>query len=571
VIKFINLPCRAVILALLLLPLIGRGAEPVTDLNLFLQKQLEAGTRTIVLPPGTIRIADTVKLDAAFHDLTITGNGKTTLVMTRLTEAFFLRGCRNVTLSGFTVDYDPLPFTQGTVEAVNGNAVTFSVHDGYPDLTAAYLVRHALFFAAADRNWRWESRPNHTVKVEAISPRRGVVTLAQPPEVKIGDYVVLNARATAAFVLRNQAENITFRDITILSAPGAGFIARRTSGQHRFERVVIKRGPTPSGATEARLLAAGADGINYGTSRQGPIITDCDLSFIGDDSVNFHGALLPVLKQEGRDFIVSLGYQPDDLGKVIQPGDMVRILNPGNYQVEKTARLEAIEPFKVITAAEMATYGGSNLYPNAPPNFILYRMRLQDAVPQAGQFIDVPAVNCPGFVIRDSYFHDHRARGLRIQANNGKIENCRFKNLEQSAIAVGPEYAYWLEAGWTNNIAISGNVIEDVCQGGISWSEHSYFGGAITIFSRRSQNTAPWWHGNTAITIKNNIITGCPVSGILILTGNNVTVSDNQISRVNRIDPAVIGKNHGLRYHPEPISVIESDNVNITPPTTDKK
>lgn len=538
------------------------------DLNAFLREKLKSGVSTIVLPPGKLRVAATTVIDSSFRNLTITGNGQTELIMTRLTEAFFLRGCRNITFSGFSVDYDPLPFTQGTVESIDGNKITFAVHAGYPDLSAAYLVKHALFFAAADRNWRWEELPNHTVETKALSPRRGVITMGRKPQLAIGDYVVLNARSTTVFKLRDQAENITFRDLTIYSSPGAAFIARRTSGQHRFDRVVIRRGPLPAGASETRLLSTGADGINYGTCRQGPIIENCDLSFMGDDSVNFHGVTLPVIKRGDRDFTVALTYRPTDLGKIILPGDKVRILAPGNYRVLKTAELEAIEPqesIEDITPAKIASfYQGQTFTANGIPNYILYRIRLKGAVAEPGQFIDIPAVNGPGFVIRNSSFHDHRARGLRIQASNGQITGCKFKNLEQSAISIGAEYAFWMEAGWTSGIEIRDNLIENVCQGGISWSEYSYFPGAIAIFARNFGKVS-YWPGNTAITIAGNTITGCPVSGIFILAGDNITISGNRIDKVNQVKAPDLGKRYGFRYQPLPIGIAESVNIHLQP------
>ncbi|CAF1691782.1 unnamed protein product, partial [Adineta ricciae] len=73
------------------------------------------------------------------------------------------------------------------------------------------------------------------------------------------------------------------------------------------------------------------------------------------------------------------------------------------------------------------------------------------------QWFDIVEVNCPNYIVRDSYFHDHRGRGLRIMANNGLVERNRFERLTKCAISIGPELGYWREAGWVNNVTIQNN------------------------------------------------------------------------------------------------------------------
>lgn len=537
------------------------------DLNKFLHDKLNSGENQIILPPGIIRLSKTVVLDKAFHDKIITGKGKTRIIMTRLKPAFFLTGCRNIRLDGFTVDYDPLPFTQGEITIINGKSISFKIDAGYPDFTRDYQVKHPLFFSKTF-NWIWSATGNYATKVKASNPRSGTVIMAHTPNgLTPGDRICFNYRNTTVFKIRHQSSDITFSNLTIESGPGAAFIARRTAGRHHFRNVIIKRGKMLGSAKIPRLISVSADGINYSTSRMGPMVENCEFSFMGDDSINFHGVVLPVIKRNKHDFITVMGYRPDDLGKIILRGDTARILASGNFRLLKTAEIEKVEPLSGIEAVHPETvasyYKGMKYSAAGIPNFILYRITLKGIVPEVGQCIDIPAVNCPGYSIRNSNFHDHRARGLRLMSPKGVVANCSFRNLEQSAISLGPEYGYWREAGWATQVEVKENSIAKVCQGPVSWLENSYFPGAIAVFARLEKTNGPVWPGNTELTIIGNKITDCSVSGIFIYAANGVKISNNLISDVNKIKSTKTGRKVGISYVPKAICISHSKQIEL--------
>ncbi len=84
---------------------------------------------TYRLPEGGIVLRD-------LHDVEIDGTGVTLIATDLKSSALKLANCRNVKLKGFTIDYDPLPFTQGTITAVDAKArtVDFETHEGYHEL-----------------------------------------------------------------------------------------------------------------------------------------------------------------------------------------------------------------------------------------------------------------------------------------------------------------------------------------------------------------------------------------------------------------------------------------------------
>jgi len=56
------------------------------------------------------------------------------MICTDFTRAIDFYGCSNLTLSGLTVDYDPLPYTQGDIVDVNPAEgwLDVKIHAGYP-------------------------------------------------------------------------------------------------------------------------------------------------------------------------------------------------------------------------------------------------------------------------------------------------------------------------------------------------------------------------------------------------------------------------------------------------------
>ena len=97
---------------------------------------LDAGNKRIVIPPGRYRVEAERGGHLVFSDLTnveiVAENVE--LVCTSTIRAVLFEKCTNVTLRGLTVDYDPLPFTQGRIVALapDKSWIDFEVAQGYP-------------------------------------------------------------------------------------------------------------------------------------------------------------------------------------------------------------------------------------------------------------------------------------------------------------------------------------------------------------------------------------------------------------------------------------------------------
>jgi hypothetical protein len=165
----------------------------------------------------------------------------------------------------------------------------------------------------------------------------------------------------------------------------------------------------------------------------------------------------------------------------------------------------------------------------------------------AGDFVDVPHNNAPGFSIRDCVFEDHRARGLRIMASHGVIERNTFRRLKMNAITIGAEYEFWREAGWVVDVQIRNNTIEDVGRDGANQSGTAYVLGAIGVFGRTDRESRlPLWPGNRGIVIEHNTIRGCPQAGIFVAAAKDVQIRNNRLEHCFYRPGESAGKGRGL-------------------------
>ncbi len=552
----------AILCCLAALPAFADGqGEAQLDVNALIKAKLAAKECRLVLPAGVIRSAKTIEL-MNLKDFTLEGapEGTTIVCETGGRAGFNIRDNENVAIKKLKIDFNPLPFTQGTALSVGESSVKVKLHLGYPKLARLEnLAMHV--FDPATRLWK--SGVNDFFGVKASpSEEDGVYLISCPGraegQIAPGDLLAFDWRGSEGIMIRT-TQSLLFEDVDIFSSPSLGIGGRFITGQHVFRRVRIMRGPTPEGATEPRLLSTSADGLNYASCVKGPIVESCDFSFMGDDGVNFHGPIVPVVEVESpTSLLVVRPYQGERLPEIIAPGMTARFLKSGNFEIQRTARIASFSRIEKLfppgTPGKYYPLFRNNL--KAPCD--VYRVTFEEPVENASDcYLDIPDINCPNFSIRDSRFHDHRARGLRLMASGGIVENCSFERISQNAITIGPEYGYWREAGWASSIAIRNNKIFDVARGAMMSSPSCYAPGAIASFARIDKNELGIKPGNSKLSIEGNIIDGCQVSGVFLNGVDGATVSGNTLRNVCR---SPLGKDGVPR---KPIDSVNSSNVKI--------
>ena len=500
-----------------------------------LRKQSE-----ITIPPGTYHCAKAICV-TDLCQTTFNGTG-VKIIMTNTRESgFVFNNCRAITLKGFAIDYDPLPFTQATVVSQNEEATEFEfeIHEGYPDFTVTGNYGFGFRAEVFDpETLRGKMDDIYPIEKKALSSRRGCIKLATArPSLEPGDYLAFVNRERdflASAIEFKHCSTVRLEDLTILASPGMAVYCADMDGENYF-RYTVTRGPQDKyGVT--RLISTNADGLHYHGGRRGPIIERCDFSFMSDDSVNINGPSFVVAKIENPTDLWIEAYKYNAICFCsLAKGDLIRFMSPENYEIVAMAHIESfgeIHDLAEVADAKlrkmmMADYAGDLLRRGGA-----IRVSCDRPLKLSGnEYCNVFSLNCPDFKIRDSYFHDHRAIGLRIFGTDGVIENNRFERIKFAAINVGPAY-FGSHDGWSENITIRGNEIFD-CS-----FFSGEFPGVIAVSTAKLSDHSEYKYppGTRNITIEKNTIENCGASGIFVNAADGVCIHKNQLCQTNQRD-----------------------------------
>ena len=102
------------------------------DVKNAIEDAVSNGMLAITLPAGRHIVTDTVNIRGA-KNITVDGQGSTIVfsLADLNKQGFKIDNSENIRLKNFSIDYDPLPFTQGTITAMSddGKSIDFRIHD----------------------------------------------------------------------------------------------------------------------------------------------------------------------------------------------------------------------------------------------------------------------------------------------------------------------------------------------------------------------------------------------------------------------------------------------------------
>lgn len=479
--------------------------NPVQDM---IQKAIASGASEVVVPPGTYQVKNGAHFSFRnVRNFTIRADG-VNLVFNRRKTAITISNCENLEIRGWTMDYNPLPFTQGTIIA-SGPGWSYTdveLHQGYPaTLSSGARIE------VKDKATRL-LKPNlymiYGTPVEMIRP--GVMrvqnTQSFSGKVNIGDYLVDHYREEGGYhgIEMTGSRNVTFRNIVFHSSPGYALHTYECTGT-KVLNFDVALGPTPPGATEPRLRTLHADGFHFENDRTGPHIEDCLIEANGDDGIAIHGDMAKLTQAVNGGTTV----QVDNLRFLhIQPGDTLigHALNGGGF------------------LAKAVSSGGNSV-------------TLDRAVTAAtGSFLYNYNASGNGYVIRNTITRNHRARGFLVRGANGMMEGNTIDWTQEAGIALFPEWGTWTQGGLARKVRILGNTVRRA-----ALMSHT---NAVDI----SVPESPTAGALQDIEFRNNVVDSCPGANLWMTSTRGAAISGNRFLKtgVARRGVAVVNRSDAV-------------------------
>jgi hypothetical protein len=546
-------------IALGVIAAVAGGAAPAAgvDIQALVDDAIQKGAAEVTIPPGTYRVAPPGKGRGSHlnirgaKNLTINATG-VLMICTTGAQAVDVVDCTNLTLTGLTIDYDPLSFTQGVVTAwaPDGSYFEVTLDKGYPQNPGKNYSRMDLYdpktLKIKPDHWTISAeKDREIIVVEPGKVRVPWGNKANRNNIEVGDLIALCGGGSHGIGV-TRCSHCTFRDVTIYTGFCFGVIEYDGEGANRYINLGITPGPTPPGATRPRLRSMTADGFHSKRTHIGPTLENCRIECTGDDAIAINGAYAPVFKAAGKELVIAEKVAVGDRIRVVSDKVVVR----GEAVVRKVVPITDAAAREALAAAWLEHSRDKKRQPRINEAYAITVDA--DLGPALGDRVSFPDRNGAGFVVRKCLVRNNRARGILIKASKGVIEDNIVDGSTIAGIVLCPEF-YWNEACFSRDVTIRGNTVRATGLGPANWG--SLQAGAITVAADSSDGKTPAAGGHRDIRIENNTIEGCPGPCIEITSAENVTVIGNRFVNTHPVKRA-----NGERFHIDTEAVIWLDN-----------
>lgn len=400
------------------------------------------GTR-LLFGPGVYHVSGQLLLEG-LKDVCIDGDGAK--IVYECSSSFFtLRRCECVSVCELTFDWDwdkmPLGALARAVE-VKGekNTLDFVFDD-------PRYAREDMLYAVSQCDPDTDTYGAKGVYIESYDGQNPdiikKVTKIGKDTVRVVHNGAWKNFAGNKFILRStayggslidiyeQCRDVTLDALKLYGGTGMGIIVGERTSHFALRSIFI--GPDPDHA-DTRCTSLDADAVHISDSDGCFLIENCDFSRQGDDDVNINSGIGLIHSVEGK----TVTFEAD--------GSMN--LDPGDTAVFRNKRFDLTGDTAVVESSERMDSG-------------LRKVTFREEVPKnikKGCFLFNRDNTGGNYVIRNNYFHEHRARSLLLQTSDGLVENNTFYKTTHNAIKIIMDInGVWHEGTGADNIIVRNN------------------------------------------------------------------------------------------------------------------
>jgi len=439
--------------------------------NCLINYALNNDWENVCIPPGNHNVTHAI---LPTKSINIYGYGAILTYTARVPAVYmeYSASTTKIKLQGFTIDYNPLTFTQGKViDFVYEGAgisdkreIIIELDDGYPNPLTQTSFHNADTYFVFEPNLNGHysfSRQNSGFGfVTGFEVEGTYLKLLQPTAIDM-QRMILNTDGTLKPNLKVVFEEpgdglstidsiyldgeLEIKEVTFWNTVGMVVRHRGSRATNTYYKwISIEPGPIPETATEPRLLSANRDGFHAGVTRQGPIVLGAEAKFLGDDCANSSGLVYTIMSNNHINLTLSPNRKWPVLDFLYKPGDTLRILSSITREILQTVQITSVSPLYYVD--------GDMRYD------ITINEPLNSSIPD-NSWADIPEHNSPNTLITYSIFGPNRANGIRANGNNSLIFNNLFIRNTDNGILSEPNYIFWRNAGWVNNSSYLKNQI----------------------------------------------------------------------------------------------------------------
>ena len=402
------------------LPAIRNALIKIEESGLPAELVFEEGTYTLDVPEDEKYAFSLSEL----KNILISGNGAEFVVTNPLAGFMRLMDSDKVLFRGFSLDYDPLPFSQGDVIEVDEEGfIEVRLHKGFPSLDSK-VFRSNKRFALIKSKGGGGAQKAGLRNVFPVKPgwnevKPGVFKIKWLADHKKGitpGDIYVHVLSTRPICSIKSSTDITFQNSVIYSGPGICFGGSNGGNLALLNhRTLIRKG---------RYLANSRDFLNMPNQRPGPWIENCIIEGQGDDGVNIHGKAGKVqsVKRDNTLMVVPIKNHLDvNVMPPISAGDRIAVYDG---EVNK----------EVFTANVISCRKGNGRKVTVkldknPGDLKVHEKLICYNLSALGS----------GFVIKNNTFRFQRRYGILVQSTDGIIAGNVFEQTSANAVVLAME------------------------------------------------------------------------------------------------------------------------------------
>ena len=434
---------------------------------------------------------------------------------------FYVRNCENVSMDGFSVDYD-YPFTlEGEVVESSDEQRSFvlkisdeclyQVKDGQLYLQGydweLPLGENIIFNAHTESPYHsaefYEGWNGNGLKAEECGDRlvklTGFTARLMPP---VGTIYVDKGphgqnRRYPGFVIHG-SKDVSLTDVIVNRSGAMALIAERS------ENLYCRRFSTQVPEESGLMIAASADATHFIGCKGCIVLEDCLFESMLDDATNIHSTFMKVdTLLDSHSFRASFGHFQQEGYDFAQPGDTLLFVDRDGLLPLCKGKVTDITHisencYQLTTDADLSSYDGREL-----------------AVENTDYRAEVLIKNC---IVRKN-----RARSLLLSTpGNVLVEGCDFAS-SMAGIRICGDANYWFESGNTDNIVIRDNVFRNLGNG--AWVPQAVLQ-IDPVINAKSRSCDRFFH--KSIVFENNTIYSSESQLVYALSVKNLSIKGNK-------------------------------------------